>query len=111
MELEVDKKYSKSKPKINRVEIEYKDMNYIIANFAEKVIDINGDIYEYTISDEQLDDLEKMIWNYAYLNRGLSIVLNSKRFISKNGLLDLINNNIGNDALYEPIHLENSLVG
>ncbi|MBR2770504.1 MAG: type IIA DNA topoisomerase subunit B, partial [Bacteroidales bacterium] len=53
-----------------------------------------------------IDYVEKMIWNYAYLNRGLSIVLNGKRFISKNGLLDLINNNIGNDALYEPIHLE-----
>jgi topoisomerase-4 subunit B len=53
-----------------------------------------------------IDYVEKMIWNYAYLNRGLSIMLNSKRFISKNGLLDLINNNIGNDALYEPIHLE-----
>lgn len=50
--------------------------------------------------------VEKMMWNYVYLNRGLTIILNGKKFLSKNGLLDLLNNNVGNEAIYEPIHLE-----
>lgn len=50
--------------------------------------------------------VEKMMWNYVYLNRGLTILLNGKKFFSRNGLLDLLNNNVGNDTLYPPIHLQ-----
>ena len=50
--------------------------------------------------------IEKMMWNYVYLNRGLTIICNGQKFISKNGLLDLINNNVSTDALYPPIHLK-----
>ena len=49
--------------------------------------------------------IEKMMWNYVYLNRGLTINFNGQRFVSKNGLLDLLNNNIEGEALYEPIGL------
>ena len=45
------------------------------------------------------------MWNYVYLNRGLTINFNGQRFVSKNGLLDLLNNNIEGEALYEPIGL------
>ena len=48
--------------------------------------------------------IEKMIWNYVYLNRGLTIVFNEERYVSKNGLLDLLNNNVGNDILYPPVY-------
>jgi len=55
-------------------------------------------IYEY---------IEKMLWNYAYLNRGLSIWFNGRRLISQNGLRDLLESNInGNGILYPIIHLE-----
>lgn len=50
--------------------------------------------------------IEKMFWNYCYLNRGLTIHYNSKRFYSKNGLKDLLENNMDGDPLYPIIHLE-----
>ncbi len=48
----------------------------------------------------------KMIWNYCYLNRGLSIHFNGERFQSKDGLKDLLENNMDGDPLYPIIHLE-----
>ncbi len=50
--------------------------------------------------------LEKLFWNYCYLNRGLSIYFNSKKFHSKHGLKDLLENNMDGDPLYPIIHLE-----
>ena len=50
--------------------------------------------------------LEKMVWNYCYLNRGLAIHMNGTRYISKNGLKDLLENNMDGDPLYPIIHLE-----
>jgi topoisomerase-4 subunit B len=47
-----------------------------------------------------------MIWNYCYLNRGLTIKFNGQSFISKNGLKDLLDNNMDGDPLYPIIHLE-----
>ncbi|MBM3452874.1 MAG: type IIA DNA topoisomerase subunit B [Bacteroidetes bacterium] len=50
--------------------------------------------------------LEKMMWNYCYLNRGLSIYCNGEKFQSKDGLKDLLENNMDGDPLYPIIHLE-----
>ena len=50
--------------------------------------------------------LEKMIWNYCYLNRGLSIYFNGQKYQSKEGLKDLLTNNMDGDALFPIIHLE-----
>ncbi|MBC3786316.1 DNA topoisomerase IV subunit B [Spirosoma utsteinense] len=51
--------------------------------------------------------LEKMIWNYCYLNAGLTIAFNKQKFISHNGLLDLLRNSTEEDALRYPIiHLK-----
>ena len=47
-----------------------------------------------------------MIWNYCYLNRGLSIYFNGNKFQSKNGLKDLLEDNMDGDPLYPIIHLE-----
>src|SRR4051812_15301249 len=49
--------------------------------------------------------VEKMLWNYAYLNTGLTIHYNGQKFHSENGLLDLLNQNISGPVLYTPIHL------
>tara|TARA_Y100000739_G_scaffold229748_1_gene245849 strand:- start:269 stop:2113 length:1845 start_codon:yes stop_codon:yes gene_type:complete len=49
--------------------------------------------------------IEKMMWNYCYLNRGLSIVFNSQTFFSENGLYDLLSQNIESEQLYPTIHL------
>lgn len=50
--------------------------------------------------------IEKRVWNYAYLNRGLSLVYNDKRYYSKNGLLDLLENNMEGEGLYPIIHIK-----
>lgn len=50
--------------------------------------------------------LEKLFWNYCYLNRGLTINFNSERYHSKNGLKDLLEDNMDGEPLYPVIHLE-----
>ncbi|HRG51536.1 MAG TPA: DNA topoisomerase IV subunit B [Bacteroidia bacterium] len=50
--------------------------------------------------------VEKMLWNYAYLNTGLTIVYNGQKFYSENGLLDLLTQNINGPILYPTIHLK-----
>lgn len=50
--------------------------------------------------------IENLFWNYCYLNRGLTIDFNSTKYHSKNGLKDLLENNMDGDPLYEVIHLE-----
>ena len=50
--------------------------------------------------------LEKLFMNYCYLNRGLTIHLNSKQFSSKNGLRDFLEDNLDGDPLYPVVHLE-----
>ncbi len=52
------------------------------------------------------DYIEKLLWNYVYLNRGLSINFNGKKYFSKNGLLDLLTKATGEDVLYKPIYLK-----
>ncbi|MDD4703356.1 MAG: DNA topoisomerase IV subunit B [Bacteroidales bacterium] len=49
--------------------------------------------------------IEKMIWNYAYLNKGLVITYNNKKYLSKNGLHDLLDNNIDSEIIYPIIHI------
>ncbi len=50
------------------------------------------------------DFIIKRLWNYAYLNQNLLIDYNGLSIQSENGLLDLLNNEVQDDRLYEPIH-------
>ena len=52
------------------------------------------------------DYVETMLRNYAYLNTGLTLVYNGRKFASKNGLLDLLTENMTVDPLYPIIHLK-----
>ena len=54
------------------------------------------------------DYVEKMLWNYCYLNTGLSIIYNGKKFYSENGLFDLLEQNTDAELLYPIIHLKDS---
>jgi len=47
--------------------------------------------------------LENQIWNYCFLNAGLKIVFNGKTFVSKNGLLDLLQRKTNEDEIRYPI--------
>ncbi len=50
---------------------------------------------------------ENMLWNYVYLNAGLTIWFNDKKFFSKDGLLDLLKRKTNEEALRYPIiHLK-----
>ncbi len=49
--------------------------------------------------------VEKMCRYYSYLNPSLTMVFNGKKFRSKDGLLDLLREEMENEALYPPIHL------
>ncbi len=50
--------------------------------------------------------IEDMLWNYAFLNRGLTLTLNGKPFKSENGLKDLLTKELSGEPLYPIIHLE-----
>lgn len=51
--------------------------------------------------------LDKQLWNYCYLNAGLIINFNGKKYVSKNGLLDLLQRSTNQDELRYPIiHLK-----
>lgn len=79
----------------------------------EKTEEQNGTYVEF-IPDETIFKkyafktvyLDKMMWNYCYLNRGLAIYYNGEKFQSKDGLKDLLENNMDGDPLYPIIHIE-----
>ena len=63
----------------------------------------NGIFRDYRYHEEYLIQLVK---NYTFLNTGLSIYLNGKKYYSKNGLLDLLKENLTTEPLYPIIHLK-----
>jgi len=74
----------------------------------------NGTLIEFT-PDEALfgkdfkfrtEFIEDMLWNYAFLNRGLTLTFNGKPFRSENGLKDLLTKELAGEPLYPIIHLE-----
>ncbi|MDR2809315.1 MAG: type IIA DNA topoisomerase subunit B [Tannerellaceae bacterium] len=58
---------------------------------------------EYEYKDEYIESLLK---NYVFLNSGLTIHYNGKKFYSRNGLVDLLNENMTTEPLYPIIHLK-----
>lgn len=75
----------------------------------------NGTLIEF-IPDETIfvnyvfrdDYVESLLKNYVFLNTGLTIIYNGKKFFSKNGLVDLLNENMTTEALYPIIHLKDT---
>ena len=74
----------------------------------------NGTIVSFTPDKELfgnyhyiLEYIEALVKNFVYLNSGLTIVVNGEKFYSKNGLLDLLNENMSSEGLYPNIHLKN----
>ena len=72
----------------------------------------NGTFISYRVDKEifgeyayNLEYVEQKIRNYSYLNLGLTLNFNGKSYVSKNGLLDLVNDNMTEDPLSPPIHL------
>lgn len=72
----------------------------------------NGTFISFRVDEEifgeysyNMDYVEQLVRNYTYLNLGLKIVLNGTEYVSKNGLLDLVNDNLSEEPLYPPIYL------
>lgn len=72
----------------------------------------NGTVIEFTPDAEIFGDyayrcehVEALLKDYVFLNTGLTITFNGKKFYSKNGLEDLLNNNLTTEILYPIIHL------
>jgi topoisomerase-4 subunit B len=83
-------------------------------NRVAKTDERNGTLIEF-VPDEALfgkdfrfrpEFIEDMLWNYAFLNRGLTLTFNGKAFKSENGLRDLLQKNLSGEPLYPIIHLE-----
>jgi len=79
-----------------------------------KTAESNGTLVSF-IPDESVfrnfhyipDYLENQLWNYCYLNAGLIINYNGKKFVSKNGLMDLLQRKSNEDEIRYPIiHLK-----
>ena len=52
------------------------------------------------------DFVETMLRNYTYLNTGLAIMYNGRRILSRNGLKDLLSDNMTTDPMYPIIHMK-----
>ncbi len=74
----------------------------------------NGTLVEFTPDTAlfgadfkyRLEFIEDMLWNYAFLNRGLTLTLNGQPFKSEHGLKDLLTKELSGEPLYPIIHLE-----
>lgn len=85
----------------------------IISDTTEPTEDETG-TYIYFEPDASLfknysfhnDIVETMLRNYTYLNTGLAIMYNGRRILSRNGLEDLLKDNMTTDALYPIIHVK-----
>ena len=103
----------------------YRDGEYMYASFARGVLikkhrgksdEANGTLVsfipdndeaifgEYTFNE---DYLIERLWNYAYLNKGLTIDFNKKIIRSQNGLMDLVKKTLGENGLYPLISFKN----
>lgn len=78
-----------------------------------KSVEKNGTLMSF-IPDESIfvnyqyrsQHIERLLWNYCYLNAGLTIIFNGQKFKSENGLRDLLAANMTEDPLYNAIHLK-----
>lgn len=98
----------------------YREGEYVEAVFSKglkldetggKTKEPNGTYIEFIPDVEifkkyrfQKEYIVKRLWHYAYLNTGLTLHFNGETIESKHGLLDLLNEEVPEDRLYEPLH-------
>jgi topoisomerase-4 subunit B len=58
----------------------------------------------------QKELIKKRLWHYAYLNTGLTLFFNGETIKSEHGLLDLLNEEVKDDKLYEPLHYRGKML-
>lgn len=84
----------------------------LISEDSGTINEKNGTYVEFIADDTvfvnyryNLEFIEQMVKNYAFLNTGLTLNLNNTKYKSENGLLDLVNENLAEEPLYPPIHI------
>ncbi|MCL4138341.1 UNVERIFIED_CONTAM: hypothetical protein GTU68_043737 [Idotea baltica] len=93
---------------------EFEQGNILKDHKIVKSTEENGTITEFTPDASIFKNyrwipafIEEQLWNYVYLNAGLTINFNGKKYFSKNGLYDLLSNKIDSEGLRYPIiHLK-----
>lgn len=83
----------------------------LLSQKTAKTKEKNGTYVEFTPDIEIFkkfafveEFVRKRLWLYAYLNRGLTLFYQNEAIQSENGLLDLLNSEVMNDRLYEPLY-------
>lgn len=93
--------------------VEYSEGQVVSDNAVEKTTEADGVALKF-IPDDTIfghyhfmeEYIESLLKNYVFLNSGLTINFNGQRFYSKNGLFDLLNENMSSPGLYPIIHLK-----
>ncbi len=91
----------------------YNQGNVITDSPEQETTEENGTMVRF-VPDETIfrgykyrdDFIESLLKNYVYLNSGLTILFNGRRYHSKNGLVDLLNEKMTAEPLYPIIHLK-----
>ena len=98
--------------------ISFRDGKYFEAIFKRGVLqkkrqgktekEADGTYVEFVPDSEIFGDynfnfefIDQRVWNYAYLNSGLTLYLNKQKYESKNGLLDLLDSEVGETTVYD----------
>ncbi len=94
--------------------IEFQQGNLITDYDISDTKEANGTIVCFTPDKEVFGEfkyknnlISSMLRNYVFLNSGLTINFNGEKYISKNGLYDLLSEKLSSDGLYPIIHLKN----
>jgi topoisomerase-4 subunit B len=91
------------------------DKGVLIKEHREKATEESNGTFVTFIPDDNVfknyhfihEYLDNLLWNYCYLNAGLTIIFNGKRYVSRNGLLDLLKRKTNEDEIRYPIiHLK-----
>ncbi|WP_101690523.1 DNA topoisomerase IV subunit B [Dysgonomonas massiliensis] len=97
------------------VSVEYSKAIVVEETKKQATTEENGTLIEFTPDSSIFQNyvfkdeyIEALIRNYTYLNTGLLIYYNGKKFVSKNGLVDLLNENLTSEALYPIIHFKDT---
>lgn len=93
---------------------EFERGNLVKEHKEAKTTEPNGTLVTFVPDDSVFRNfrfhpefLENQVWNYCFLNAGLKIVFNDKTFVSKNGLMDLLQRKTNEDEIRYPIiHLK-----
>jgi topoisomerase-4 subunit B len=87
--------------------------NLVKESKLEKTTEANGTYVEFRPDDTIFkkyhyvhEYIDKMLWNYAFLNTGLTLHFNGQIYKSDNGLKDLLEKNITGEIIYPIIHLK-----